>query len=47
MRDYVAVEVRAKEFQIVNPEAVIKLPRGAYKREWDIEGEKIKIYVAK
>jgi len=47
MRDYVAAEVRAKEFQIANPEAVIKLPRGAYKREWDLEGEKIKVCVAK
>jgi len=47
MRDYVMAEVRAKELQIATHEVAIRLPRGAYEREWDVEGKRFKICMVK
>ncbi len=46
MRNYVMTEVRAKKFQIVPPGKFAK-PSGAYEREWDFEGEIIRIVMVK
>lgn len=46
-RNYVTTEVRAKRFQITSPRISAKPPHGAHEKDWNFEGEIIKIFVAK
>ena len=45
MKGYIATEVRAKKLIVVGPGQEFKLPKQAYKRVWDIEGEKIEVAI--
>ena len=47
MRNYIATEVRARELIIRGPKQKLEFPREAYKREWDIEGERVEIAIVR
>jgi len=46
LRDYIATEIRTRKITLLDPKQKFELPKQAYKRTWNIEGEKVEIAIA-
>jgi len=47
MRNYITTEVRARELTILEPKQEFEFPKEAYRREWNIEGERAEIAIVR
>ena len=47
LKDFVAVEVRAKELMITDKKRDFKSAKGAYIKDWNIDGETVRIAVTR
>ena len=45
LRDYIAIEIRTRRVTLLDPKQEFDLPKQAYKRTWNIEGEKVEIAI--